>query len=273
MSKYYKVALVVDANDYGKIAAEVKTIADLVKIDCSKTVETPDNKYICLYWDSICWGMPETIPLVVKLEFMRHSLIAISEDGEIWTDIETCDENGTDEEFHEILSWDADILCWEFGEGMFPLSARNDVPMTRDRAIHLLKSYLAWDLEGIGSESVFYDNLIAIGFSESDIEVLGYGCCIPRIETGISEIINKKYPEILNKDGSFKKSEYFLIGFKNPGIEKYSEDDIANDETTFEAESVYDLINLYCDFCDENNLPYNTVKYVDIVGNPHPDAG
>lgn len=277
MSTYYKVALAVDANDYDVIASEIKTISEMVsKIDRSEAVKTPDNEYSVLYWNDISWDAPEIAPLLRKLEGIRHALVTIDEDKDIVEDFVPEDSRGVDEEFNELLAVEASMLYWPYGEGLTPLVAENsdDVPISRSRLVQLLKDYMSWDLNGIGSDRIFYDNLIGIGFSHDEIIALGFGFCISAAAgTGISDIINEKYPELVNKDGSLTKKCTFNIGFFNPPIQGSTDaipgvldDGIANDETQLESDDLYDLESLYCDFCDENDLPYDTVKYVDLAG-------
>lgn len=74
MSKSYKVALAVDAVDYWIIEKDIDAIENITKADLHESVVTPDNTYLCVYWDDICWDMMQVRPLLKKLEsFRRHS--------------------------------------------------------------------------------------------------------------------------------------------------------------------------------------------------------
>ena len=177
MGKSYKVALAVDAVDYWIIAEDVDKIDGITAIDLRKSVVTPDNTYLCAYWDDIYWDMEAVRPLLRKLESFRHALITISEEGEIWKDIEDSDSRGTDEEFYEVLSWNADICFWEDGAVLAP--ERSYVPISRERLIQLLQSYVANDADGMCETSQLFDALVSAGFSDREIDSLGFGYCIP----------------------------------------------------------------------------------------------
>ena len=77
-----------------------------------RLVETSDMDYHIYMWD---WEEPDE---EMYKEFLRvtecrkHSILEISEGGNIWSAIETCDMYGCDEEFSEILGWTADIVLW-----------------------------------------------------------------------------------------------------------------------------------------------------------------
>ena len=114
MSKYYKVALAIDAVDKDFISRELEAVKAKHPARLEKTYSTPDNEYIVTYWDDIQWDTLLFIPLQNKLKTIRHSLFTISEDGEFWADVKDEDSRGCDEEFDEILSWRAYIcLCDE----------------------------------------------------------------------------------------------------------------------------------------------------------------
>lgn len=75
-------------------------------------VKTPDTKYHIYLWD---WEKPDMEKyggFKKILNHRRHSIIEISEDGNIFRDVKTSDIYGCDEEFEEILGWTADIVLW-----------------------------------------------------------------------------------------------------------------------------------------------------------------
>lgn len=108
MSLYYEVALAIDARDVDVL------IKDINKIGGYKEYleETPDDTYVIYHWDYIQWDSDDVESLLRKLESMRHALVTISEDFEIWRDIETSDQWGTDEQFYELLDITAKIKIW-----------------------------------------------------------------------------------------------------------------------------------------------------------------
>ena len=78
-----------------------------------RMVDTPDEQYKVFLWD---WETPDHdtwLDLLRHLEHRRHALIQISEEGEIWKDIETDDEFGCDGVFEEIFGWTASICLWQ----------------------------------------------------------------------------------------------------------------------------------------------------------------
>lgn len=87
----------------------------LLKLETSghyRRVSTPDEQYHIYKWD---WEEPDPemyLAFKTLIESRKHSILEISEDGNIWTDVETSDRLGCDEEFEEILGWTADIILW-----------------------------------------------------------------------------------------------------------------------------------------------------------------
>lgn len=110
--KQYKVALAVWSETYLNDRSLAEMIGNL-KPDTRKTVNTPDELYLVFYWDMVPWYGDDVDALCHKLECVRHCLITISEEGDIFKNVETCDKDGCDEEFEEILSWDANIFVWD----------------------------------------------------------------------------------------------------------------------------------------------------------------
>lgn len=173
-----KMAVAVDITDYSEIAAEVKEVAVKESIDLSRTIETPDNTYVCLYWDWIDWDMPEVESLMKKLKGIRHAVISIDQEESVFKDISVSDKNGCDEEFYNILSLEQNICFWNEGE---VLSHRRDyVPISRKRLIALLQSYIMNDQnENHFETATMYRSLNNAGFADYEIEELGFGYCIP----------------------------------------------------------------------------------------------
>lgn len=76
----------------------------------------------------------------------------------------------------------------------------------------------------------------------------------------VSEVFDRDCP---GESHSFNCMQTFDIGFINPEIVNLQGDGIANDETQLSAESVEELEEVYENFCRENKIPANTVKYVE----------
>jgi len=80
----------------------------------TQTVPTHDDNYTIIAGEI---EEPENLTawadLLRLLEKKRHSVIVISEDGGVWTDVETDDDEGCDEVFSEILGWSAHICLWQ----------------------------------------------------------------------------------------------------------------------------------------------------------------
>ena len=81
-------------------------------------------------------------------------------------------------------------------------------------------------------------------------------------DSTVSAVFDRDCPR---ENHAFNCVRTFDIGFINPEIVSCQGDGIANDETQLEAESIEELENIYENFCRENNLPANTVKYVECV--------
>lgn len=111
MSKYYKIALAIDLNDQKQIENALGNVVPAP--DFERRYVTVDNTYCIYYWDDIDWNRANIEPLLRKLESMRHALITISEDGEIWHEAEDTDAYGVDEQFNELLSWRTSICLWD----------------------------------------------------------------------------------------------------------------------------------------------------------------
>lgn len=174
MGTSHKVAFAVDLDDWGLIANIVDEIAENPMITDRKT---PDNTYRCVYWDDIYWGMYAShIELERVLADKRHAFIAISEEGNIQTEV-------VEEEFSELLSWTADICFWDAGAPLspvYPFSQRFDhyMPISRNRVIQILSSYIDNDLQATETDYV-YEALTQAGATDAEITALGFGFVIP----------------------------------------------------------------------------------------------
>ena len=70
-----------------------------------RRLDTPDECYVVYFWD---WEEPDEDvynEFLDVIEKMRHARIEITEDGNLFQDIETDDEEGCDGEFEYLLSW------------------------------------------------------------------------------------------------------------------------------------------------------------------------
>ena len=188
--KSYKVALVVDENDYEVIFKDVEAIKAVTPIDVSKKIETPDSVYLCFYWEDIYWDMLVVTPLLEKLEAIRHALITVDEETQVWKDINVSDANGIDEEFSDLLGCEVSILL---GFDKDPLDITwlstprygGFVPVSRERALQILHSYVNNDLQAAESWYV-YEALSNAGATDKEIEALGFGCCIPETDEEVT---------------------------------------------------------------------------------------
>ena len=176
MSTYSKVALAVDSVDWEEVKPYVEPI--LWSANVLQQV-SPDNTYICVYWDYIVWEGQIHRDILKKIENMRHAFIQITEEGEIWQDIETCDDRGCDEEFYQMLSWHADICFWE--EGWTLLPSGDCLQISQERLFDILKAYVSNDAEAT-EPSYVYDALTFAGCEPEEIEALGFGYVIPEEE-------------------------------------------------------------------------------------------
>ena len=98
------VGLAIWDKDYPELKATIKNLSP----DFNNTFKTPDEKYQIFYWDfTDLIGFEE---LESKLKNIRHSLIIITDDGDINVDVKTEDDRGCDEEFYELISWYGGIV-------------------------------------------------------------------------------------------------------------------------------------------------------------------
>ena len=174
-----KVALAIDITHYSKIKNALKDIVEDFGLDLSRTLRTPDNTYLCLYWECIEWyHIPEVKPLMEKLRTMRHSLVIYDYIEKTYTqDISDSDDLGCDEEFFELVNIDANLSFW--WEDV-PLARDGEyLPIGRTRLIELFRTYISNDYAKMSKPSALYEALDNAGLDNEEIEALGFGFCLP----------------------------------------------------------------------------------------------
>ena len=169
----YKLAVAVDRNDWPLIENIVPEID--AKKPCVYDRATPDNVYRCVYWDLAELETGAYEDLIAKLNTFRHSLVQISEEGEIKVDNKISDDHGCDEEFEELLTWRADI-CWWYEDT--PLQPDGYIPFSKERLLDILRSYVQNDYEAAASLDYIRDALYCAGCDDMDIIDLGFPECI-----------------------------------------------------------------------------------------------
>ena len=80
----------------------------------------------------------------------------------------------------------------------------------------------------------------------------------------IKEHVQEAYPEIVSPTGKFQYRIAFDISFINPFFDLSDGEGVANDFTNLSASSLDDLEKQYREFCEEKNIPCDTVTYVQI---------
>ena len=87
--------------------------ANLTERHSVKKAKTPDNEYMIIRWEDYCGELEGSdIEFASKrVENIRHAMVVISDEG-INSSIKVSDENGIDEDFYDILGWDANIYLW-----------------------------------------------------------------------------------------------------------------------------------------------------------------
>ena len=110
MSKYYDVALAIDARDYDIVIRDIRKITPT---PMELFTSTPDNDYIIFFWEYVLWEGADVNSLLHTIETLRHALYSISEDHEVWKDVEVSDSWGTDEQFYELLDVSAKLKLWD----------------------------------------------------------------------------------------------------------------------------------------------------------------
>ena len=176
---YYKVAIAVDLEDWISIETLVNDIPDGHKTFDWSTV---DNTYRCVYWDNAEWSTAETNALERALDSFRHAFLSISEDGRITAEHIMSDDRGCDEEFSDMLHWSADLSFWDPEWVLTPVGRfQKHMPISRERAIELLTSYVENDLQSAESWYI-HEALQNAGATDREIRALGLDWCIPTEE-------------------------------------------------------------------------------------------
>ena len=78
-----------------------------------KKVETPDEVYYVFYWMWIDWDGEEMKEFLACLSRIRHSMIAVFENGTLLNDSKVDDAYGCDEEFSELLTPEINIRIFD----------------------------------------------------------------------------------------------------------------------------------------------------------------
>ena len=144
----YKIAIAITGATFEKLCANADTAAFIQRKDIhARVLETPETPlcvtpalydklkadpdnaellrrfaigpdgdsndlYVILIGDWVELGDDYEAVLRV-IESTRHGILSISEEGEIWRDVETCDKDGCDENFDEMFGWTAHICLWQ----------------------------------------------------------------------------------------------------------------------------------------------------------------
>lgn len=110
--KEYKIAVALDYNQYQalKRRKDGKWLHNPELRVCRE--HTHEGDYAIVSGEWIGLGDPEYESFLRAIEQRRHALVSVSDDGEIWLDVETKDEDGEDETFQYILGWNFNILKW-----------------------------------------------------------------------------------------------------------------------------------------------------------------
>lgn len=146
---YSKIGLGLWAQDY-LFNRELSSLVDDLNPDVKKVVTTPDDAYYVFYWDFKCWSGEKVEALTRCIKDIRHSLIIVSEEGNIFRDNKTWDNNGCDEEFEELLSWKTDVLIWD--------NVTVTETLTNNRLMDILSNIVDNAIEG--SERIAAVNLL-----------------------------------------------------------------------------------------------------------------
>ncbi len=108
----YKIAVALDYDRY-EILKRRKDGKWLHKPELRVCREhTNEGDYAIVSGEWIGLGSPEYQSFLQAIEQRRHAIITVSDDGEIWMNVETQDEDGEDGVFQYILGWNFNILKW-----------------------------------------------------------------------------------------------------------------------------------------------------------------
>lgn len=108
--KEFKIAVALTEEQYNTMKPKCSWLENSELT--TKKLETPDDNYVIITGDWIQLG-DDYEEFVREVERQRHAILTISDEGEIWKDVESEDENGCDEIFEEIFGWTASICLWE----------------------------------------------------------------------------------------------------------------------------------------------------------------
>lgn len=105
MCKYEKTIIALDEEHIHEFSDPAVNF--LMTCDMLRHVKTPDNTYFLYCWE---WREAnendrdtDAYAFFSRVENIRHSILHITEDNEVFRDISTSDKWGCDEEFEEIL--------------------------------------------------------------------------------------------------------------------------------------------------------------------------
>lgn len=171
MSKWSKVAIAVgqeNAEDLFRLAEKIR------KPDEAYYPELDPGSgyhYAVVCWDMIRWYeyIQEIRDLLFWLEKEKHSLIQITEEGDIWQDVETDGSGGSDENFYEILNWDATISI----EGTERRHAETKHKMSVERLLSIIKTYAEDDVIASSPDYVYEKLCDSCGCSAEEIVEMG----------------------------------------------------------------------------------------------------
>lgn len=126
-----KVAVAIDSYTYKhliknpefawlKCAAEAEPQSKKVH----RTVKTPDTTYHVFFWNfsdfvwnkkavNVCPDKTQYAMFRYALNDRRHTIIELTEDGNVIPDVKTYDKWGCDEEFSYILNFKVQIFLWD----------------------------------------------------------------------------------------------------------------------------------------------------------------
>ncbi len=112
----YKIALALNAETVEKLkkGEDKDIILEREQKGMIRTVCTPDGDYKILLWD---WEPDMRLDdrythLLQSIENIRHALVEINDEGDIFYNVEQEDEDGIDGVFEDILGYRTQITLW-----------------------------------------------------------------------------------------------------------------------------------------------------------------
>ena len=180
---YYTVAIAVAQKDRER----AQQLADMIqpKYVNIREIITPDETYTVFYWEDHPWAnlSSKAGAIVLWLATVRHAYVLLGSDGSVYVSTKTCDADGCDEIFDDMLSWRSQILVNNDEVPVlvptYRYTREERCGMEADRLAEILRDYVTHDL--VVAESSYVRGVLedACCCSDEELEAIGLDFLIP----------------------------------------------------------------------------------------------